>query len=350
MLAPASRDLAPYEVLEGIPVHRFRYAPRRWETLAYTGTMAETVGTSLAGKLTLAAYMAGQGLAARWLVRRTGATLVHAHWWFPAGLVASLSGLGKPLVVTLHGSDVRLAVGRKRAHSLIRAVLRRAAAVTAVSSWLAEQVRTVVPDVHPLVSPMPVNTRLFHPPADGRSPDSILFVGRLNEQKGLRLLLDALAAMQRRPALDVVGDGPDAKALRDQVLALGIAGRVTWHGALAQPQLVQLYQRAAAVAIPSLEEGLGLVAVEAQLCETPVVAFNSGGLADVISDGETGFLAAPNDVRALATALDRILADAALRQTLGAAGRARALATFSPESAAARYAELYGKVVAHAVA
>ena len=251
----------------------------------------------------------------------------------------------------MHGSDVRLAVQQPRAHALFRSVLNRADAVTAVSRWLAQRAHSLAPAVRPLVSPMPVNTALFAPPrVGGRAQDELLYVGRLNEQKGLRLLLNALAAMQRPPRLGVVGEGPDASMLRAMATTLGVADRVTWHGALPQPRLVELYQQASAVVIPSLDEGLGLVAVEAQLCETPVVGFDSGGVADVIADGDTGLLVAPGDVAALARALDRLLGDAQLQQALGTAGRAAALDVYSPEAVASRYADMYRRLVGHAAA
>ncbi|MGQ0639440.1 MAG: glycosyltransferase [Gemmatimonadaceae bacterium] len=351
VVAPASSGLAAHEVLDGVPVHRFRYAPRSWETLAYTGTMAETVTGSLTGKAALAGYLWGQGRAARRLVRHLDAAVVHAHWWFPAGLVASAPRRrdGRPLLVTMHGSDVRLAARRGWAHAMFRRVLRNAGAVTVVSRWLAEQARQMAPGFDPIVAPMPVNTSLFAPAAPGqRAHDELLFVGRLNEQKGLRLLLDAFAAMRHQARLSIVGDGPDGVALRERAATLGVANRVTWHGQLSRESLAALYQRATAIAMPSLNEGLGLVAVEAQLCETPVVAFASGGLPDIITHGETGLLVPQGDVVALAAALDRVLADAQLQLALGSAGRARALATFSPASAAAQYARLYRQLAGHA--
>lgn len=353
VVAPASAGLAATEVLERIRVHRFRYAPRRWETLAYTGTMAETVAGSFAGKAALAGYLLAQSWAARRVVRQLAASVVHAHWWFPAGLVATRVPLppAQSLVITMHGSDVRLADQRPWAHAMFRGVLHRAGAVTAVSRWLADRAHALASGVQPMVSPMPVNTALFAPPGrDERARDELLFVGRLNEQKGLRLLLDALGGMQRRARLSVVGEGPEALMLRSQATMLGVADRVTWHGALPQQQLAELYRRASAVVIPSLHEGLGLVAVEAQLCETPVVAFDSGGLADVIADGETGLLVAPGDVAGLARALDRTLADAQLARALGTAGRVRALEVFAPDAVAARYADLYRRLVGHAAA
>ena len=121
--------------------------------------------------------------------------------------------------------------------------------------------------------------------------------------------------------------------------------RVRWLGALPQPELVDLYRRAAALVVPSTDEGLGLVAVEAQLCETPVVAYESGGLTDTVQHERTGVLVPPGDIEALAAALDQLLDHPDRGAELGRAGRMVALAGFAPESAARRYAGIYRSVV-----
>jgi glycosyltransferase involved in cell wall biosynthesis len=92
--------------------------------------------------------------------------------------------------------------------------------------------------------------------------------------------------------------------------------------------------------IPSRDEGFGLVAVEAQLCETPVVAFASGGLADTIEDGVTGYLTPAGDSAALAATLDTVL-QSDQRHAIGRAGRQFALARYAPDSVARRYRLLY---------
>jgi glycosyltransferase involved in cell wall biosynthesis len=343
-IAPHAAGLAPYELLGGVPVHRYRYAPAARETLAYAGTMAEQVRGGAWGKVALAGLIAAGARATARRARAWRADLVHAHWWFPGGVSAAAACrvAGLPLVTTSHGSDVRLAGTLPGGRALLRAVVRRSAHVTAVSEWLAAEIRAAAPSARPTVAPMPADTTMFAPGGAPEVPRArLLFVGRLNEQKGLGELLRALARTRSVLPIDVVGQGRDEAALRALAASLGIADRVRWHGSLPARALAARYREAAAVVMPSREEGLGMVAVEAQLSGTPVVAFASGGLTDVIEDGRTGLLVRAGDVAGLADALDRIAADPTLAAALGAAGRGSALARFAPRAAAARYAAIY---------
>src|SRR5256714_8823830 len=249
-----------------------------------------------------------------------------------------------PRVTTLHGTDVRRARTVGVAKPLFGHVLKHSAAVTTVSRWLKEETQALVPGVHPQVAPMPVATDLFEP-GDSRDGTRLLFVGRLNEQKGVDHLLHAMSAMKTSAELDIVGDGPSRGALEKLSEQLGLTPRITWHGQVAHSALPPLYQRASAVVVPSADEGLGLVAVEALLCETPVVAFDSGGLRDVIQHEKTGLLVKPGDRAALASSLDDLLRRDGKGSQLGRAGRLYALSAFAPESAARRYAEIYRQVV-----
>lgn len=341
VVAPSAPGLARADLLEGIPVRRFRYAPRSWETLAYTGNMADDVRRSWSAKAAMGGFMIANARAVRRAIRDLRPDVVHAHWWFPGGLAATFATGRVPLVTTLHGTDVRLARSVRAAHPLFRRVVAASAEVTTVSHFLADEACAVVPTLAPLIAPMPVATELFRPPAAGARRSGLLFVGRLNEQKGLRYLLRALPLVHDAPTLDVVGDGPDRPALVALTTELGLTERVRWHGPLPQQRLPELYGSASAIVVPSWEEGLGLVAAEALLCETPVIAFRSGGLVDVVEDGVTGRLVTPGEPATLAGAISGVLSDAGLAARMGGEGRSRMLATFAPDSVAERYVGVY---------
>lgn len=373
ILAPGGPGLAEQDRIEDVSITRVRYADDARMTLAYEGNMAEIVRASWSGKRALLQLLLAmrRGTAhAIETARREGAPydVVHAHWWFPSALALwrlrarRVSGI--PLVITMHGSDVRLAAGTPAAHPVMRRVLGEAAVRTAVSSWLADTAQRIVQNpsqskqglMPVLVSPMPVDMRLFRdaPPSSsspGTERRDILFVGRLNAQKGIADLIEALArpALADTPTpatLHIVGDGPDRADLEARAQALGIASRLVWHRVLTQSALVPLYRQAQVVAMPSRGEGLGLVAVEAQLCATPVVAYADGGLLDVVRPDFGGTLITPGDIDALADGLARVLADPERAQRQGLQARADMLARFTPEAVATRYLAHYRDAMA----
>jgi glycosyltransferase involved in cell wall biosynthesis len=343
VVAPAAASVPDHGVIDGIEIHRFRYAPRRFETLAYTGTMNSQVSGGLGGKLAMAAFLAGSLLESRRVARRTRPDVVHAHWWFPSGLTArwlrELSGL--PYAVTLHGSDLRLALGSPLGKRLFHSVAKRASAITAVSTWLARGAADIGGGPAPVVSPMPVLTDLFFSD-DSREPRRLLFVGKLSAQKGLDRLLRAMALMREQAVLTVVGAGRvDDRPVRALAHELGLDERIEWLPLLSQTDLAVQYRRAAIHVIPALDEGLGLTAVESLLSETPVVAFDSGGMPDVVVNGVTGLLVPPGDSARLGSALDDLLRGDAKRAAMGRAGREHALRNFGARPVARRYAALY---------
>ncbi|MEO5568433.1 MAG: glycosyltransferase [Gemmatimonadaceae bacterium] len=342
VVAPASPGVADHETVDGIAVDRFHYAPKGHETLAYGGNMATQVRESWGARVKLLGFLGSEFRCAVHARREFEPDIIHAHWWFPNGLVGTWTArmADRPLITTLHGTDVRLARTVAFSRPGFRHVMQHSAAVTAVSQFLADEAQRVVSTAAPIVAPMPVATDLFFP-GGARGANRLLFVGRLNAQKGIELLLRALAVTTTGASLDVVGDGPDAERLKALAGQLEIGERVRWIGALPQQQLTEYYRSAAALVVPSVDEGLGLVAVEAQLCETPVIAFDSGGLSDVVSNGRTGVLIEDISASALAQGIDALLASPDRGAALGAAGRLHALATFAPESVARRYATIY---------
>jgi glycosyltransferase involved in cell wall biosynthesis len=311
--------------------------------------MSAQVRGSWSGRFAMAGLLSAALAKALRLVRVRHFDLVHAHWWFPGGVVGSAvrALTQRPLVTTLHGSDVRLARDVAGGARAFRFVARKSDALTTVSSWLAREAKALAPEANPIVAPMPVVPGLFHP-GESRASDRLLFIGKLTEQKGLHHLLRALAMMKTRPTVDVVGAGRvDDAHLRNLAQELGVGDRINWLPLLTQMDLAARYREATLHVIPALEEGLGLTAIESLLCETPVVAFDSGGVPDAVVPGRTGMLVPPGDTAALAESLDELLTDPLARVRLGREGRAMMLAKFSPDAVAARYASIYADALRH---
>jgi glycosyltransferase involved in cell wall biosynthesis len=347
-VAPAAPGLPDSDRLRGVAVRRYRYAPRRAETLAYSGSM-HLRAASPSGALALAGLVASGALA----LRRTAAMadLVHAHWWFPGGVQALAAG-SRPLVTTMHGTDVRLARSRPAARAACARVLRASTAITTVSTWLRDEVAAFAPARADRirVAPMPVDEALFAPGDEPRT--ELLFVGRLDSQKGAEVALRALAGL-RGPAaelpLRLVGNGPLESELRRLAEELGVADRVRWERDLPQQELAARYRRALSLLVPGSHEGLGLVAVEGQLSGAPVIAAASGGLLDVVTDGRNGWTFRPGDPSALANVISEVVEHPEQAASRADAARRTAADRFSTPSAARTYAALYAEAIeAHA--
>ena len=348
VVAPAAPGLSARDTIEGITVERFRYAPGAYETLAYTGTMMTQVMESPTAFAAMGTFVAANTAAAFRAIGREGADLVHAHWWFPGGLAgAAATRLRRvPLVTTLHGSDIRAARAAPGAAAGFRYVMRSSAVVTAVSRWLAEEAAAIAPGLVPRVAPMPVDPTLFHPATGERTRDRLLFVGKLNEQKGISSLLRAMSTMTGRPELDIViGPGSNEAPTRRLAAEIGVDSQIRWHAMMPQPELAALYREVTALVAPMIGEGLGLIAVEAALSGLPVVAADSGGLRDIVVAGETGLVVPPADPAALSYALDELLALPDQGASLGEAGRKRALQRFAPAAVARHYADVYRSAI-----
>jgi glycosyltransferase involved in cell wall biosynthesis len=340
-LAPSAPGLPREETLAGVRVRRYRYAPGRAETLAYAGDMHERAG-SPTGALAAAGLLAAGATAARRLGHT--ADLIHAHWWLPGGLQALAAT--RPLVTTLHGTDVRLAARHPALRRLFAKVLRKSARITTVSTWLRDRAAEIAPEAADRIriAPMPVDDSQFGPPPADAPRSELLFVGRLDEQKGAADVIRALPLLTGRAAelpVRIVGSGPEEAELHTLAGSLGVGEQVRWEPYLPQAELATRYRNAAALLVPSREEGLGLVAVEAQLCGTPVVAAASAGLLDVVSDGTTGRSFAPGEPSALAHTVSELVDSPSAASAVAERGRTAALKRFTPMAAAAAYAEVY---------
>jgi glycosyltransferase involved in cell wall biosynthesis len=173
---------------------------------------------------------------------------------------------------------------------------------------------------------------LYHPPplagqlTPGASRDYVLSVGRLEANKRVDLIIDALARVDRRVRLVIVGQGPLRARLEERATAAGVADRVVFTGAIDQAQLVRLYAGAIAVVFPPFDEDYGYVTLEAFLARKPVVTTtDSGGPLEFVEDGVTGLVTEPA-ADAIAPAIARLAADATLARSLGDAGYERARA------------------------
>jgi 2-deoxystreptamine N-acetyl-D-glucosaminyltransferase/2-deoxystreptamine glucosyltransferase len=175
---------------------------------------------------------------------------------------------------------------------------------------------TVVPNAAP--APPVLGARDDLRRAHGLDGPTLVFAGRVTRQKSLEAGLEAVARTDGVTLL-VVGDGPELEAARRRAAELGLDGRARFLGSRPRHEVLELLHAADGLLLPSSWENFPHAVVEALAVGSPVIATSVGGVAEVVSDGVNGLLVPPGDVAALAAAVERFFADAALRQRLAAA-------------------------------
>jgi glycogen synthase len=314
-------------------------------------------------------------------VRPSGAAVVHSHTWYAAfGGVLTRMIHGIPLVVTAHSIEPlrpwkreQLGRGADVAAWAERTALESADAVIAVSTKMRRDLLrhyTIPPErIHVIPNgvdvetyrPTPSRGRLERFGIDFRRP-YVLFVGRISRQKGLLHLIRAIPSIAPDAQVVLCAATPDTRELAQEVETAVARIQAERPGVVWIPEMVdratavELYSHAAVFCCPSVYEPFGLINLEAMACEIPVVANAVGGIPEVVVDGENGRLVAvdlvehdgvvePRDpdrfAQNLARELNRLLADPALRRTMGVKGRQRAEALFSWAAVARRTLELY---------
>jgi glycogen(starch) synthase len=227
---------------------------------------------------------------------------------------------------------------------LKRAALRRAGATLAVSEAIAAELRgAAIPRVE--VVPNIVDAREAQAVAAGTCslglPDRfLLFVGKLEENKGARLLVPAVAAARTGLPLVVLGEGSLAHALKFEAATANVT--LILRGWAEREDVLRALGRATALVFPSLwPEPLSRVLLEALALGTPVAAMETGGTREILGEGEAGLLV--RDSAALSEAVGRLAGDAALRARVAEAARARS-AAFSPQALVPRYEAVYRRL------
>jgi len=312
-----------------------------------------------------------------------GVDLVHTHTWYVsmAGYLAKKL-YGVPFVLTTHSLEPlrawkaeQLGSGYAMSSWMERTAILDADAVIAVSNGTKEDILRVYPvdpeRVHVIYNGIDINeyraTRSTEAlTAHGIDPavPYIMFLGRITRQKGVTHLVDAIRHLPRDTQVVLCAGAPDtpeiAAEMRSKVDAVRATHpRVIWvEKMVSKPEAIQLYSNARVFCCPSVYEPFGIINLEAMACGTAVVASSTGGIKEVVVDGETGYLVpfaqdavtgfptAPEQfARDLAARLSELMADPDKSAVFGAAGRKRAEDVFSWEAIASQTIDLYSKLL-----
>ncbi len=296
--------------------------------------------------------------AYRWWVaaahRRHRFDLLHCHSIYPTGYIAARCPTlaGVPLVVTSHGDVSSERFARQAGlPERYRLTLERADATIAISHFIEQRFKELCPAIRRIdrisngVNALEYALPALRPPdlpAPIRPHEYLLFVGRLVEQKGVDLLLEAFARATQPPVhLVVAGAGSARVELEALATRLATSDRVHFLGVAEGEAKRYLYQNALCTVMPSRSfEGFGLVALESLAAGRPVVGSDIPGLREVIADGRTGILTPPDSAEGLAQTLSRVLAKRHWLNRLGEEGR-RVAANYGWDRVAERHLEVY---------
>ncbi|MBB5827598.1 glycogen synthase [Micromonospora carbonacea] len=382
----------PPEVYGGAGVH-VEYLARELRRLAdvrvhcFGAPRAEPGVTAYAEPAALAganAALRTMGVDLEMAAACAGADVVHSHTWYAnlAGHTAKLLH-GVPHVVTAHSLEPlrpwkaeQLGGGYALSSWCERTAYEAADAIIAVSAGMRADVLAAYPAVDPdrvKVVYNGIDTAQYAPDPGTDVVDrlgidparpSVVYVGRITKQKGLPYLLRAARELPEDTQLVLLAGAPDTAEIAAEVEGLVAELRSTRSGVvwvaemLPKHEVIQVLTHATVFVCPSVYEPMGIVNLEAMACETAVVATATGGIPEVVADGETGLLVpieqaadgsgTPLDpqrfVADLAAAVNRVLADPAKADELGRAGRVRAVEHFSWDAIAARTVEVYRAV------
>lgn len=291
--------------------------------------------------------------------------LLHVHYAIPHSISAILARESLkpkrrlPVITTLHGTDITL-VGADRSYlPITRYGIVQSDGVTAISEYLKEATReifqfddiTVIPNfvcqedykrapeeslrrsLSPNDEPLLVHVSNFRPVK--RPVDCIEILARVLK-KGIKT------------RLVMVGDGSERTNAEHQARCLGIYDSCSFVGK--QPRIVDYLSVSDVLLLPSEQESFGLAALEAMACELPVIASRVGGLPEVVTDGETGYLSEVGDVEKMANDAARLLSDGDFRRAMGQRARESAISRYRTDIIIPKYINFYERVLSGAMA
>jgi glycosyltransferase involved in cell wall biosynthesis len=318
VLAPSYRGGGATSI-DGIKIHRFRYAPAPLETLTHDVPAMERIRRNPAFAALLPLYVAAGSRAARRIARSGDFDVVHVFWPIPHGIfgVAARNGSRAALVSTFFSAELMWrGATRKIFAPILREIVDSSDVITVISTYTGQKLRDYVGDVKTVM--IPFGAAAVSHAAGGVSrlrksgdPFELLFVGRLVKRKGVDVLLRAVKILESdsRLTVRIVGGGPELDELRLLSKALGVDRQVTFDGVVTAARIDELFRQCDALVLPAIitesgdTEGLGVVLIEAMGYGKPVIASAAGGIVDIVKADETGLLVAPGDPKSLADAI-----------------------------------------------
>ena len=284
--------------------------------------------------------------------------VLHVHYALPWAVCAHLARevsckTDLKIVTTLHGTDITLVGAEPSFFKMTQFGIEQSDAVTAVSSYLADQTVSTFKTERPEVVHNSVDSERFKPQNTACrrrhfAPDNERLLIHISNFRPVKNAPDVVRVFERvrkrlPSRLLMVGEGPDLPKTRELARELGVEKDVFFLGN--QEAVEAVLACADLFLLPSVYESFGLAALEAMACGVPVLAAEVGGLAEVVTPGEDGWLCCPGDIDCMARRALDVLANEDRRIAMGKAAREKAVKQFSPERIVPQYEAVYRRVV-----
>ncbi len=268
--------------------------------------------------------------------------LMHTHYWLSGVIGLELRHvLRLPWVHTLHTVEILKPCRKDKARiEMEEKIIRSCDLVISPTGQEAHAIMTLYPEAKIFSVPHGVDATQFTPSPNGHN--NILFVGRIDPIKGMHLLIEAMRIMERGVTLTVVGGAAKDKGSAGEMASYAAGLPVEFVGPVRHERLREYYKNSALLVIPSYYESFGLVGLEAMASGRPVVGFSHTGLQETVGD-DAGILVSMGP-RNLARAIDKLVADADLRQKMGRTGRKKSV-MYDWARIALKYARIYEKIM-----
>ena len=286
--------------------------------------------------------------------------LLHVHYAIPHSISAILARESLkpqrrlPVITTLHGTDITL-VGADRSYlPITRYGIVQSDGVTAISQYLKEATGEIFQfdDIKVIPNFVCQHDYQRHEVDSLRrelAPGGETLLAHVSNFRPVKRPVDCVEIFARvfknhsHTRLVMVGDGSERTNAEHRAACLGVAGKCSFVGK--QPNIVDYLSAADVLLLPSEQESFGLAALEAMACEVPVIASRVGGIPELITDGETGFLSEVGDVNKMAADASRLVADDKLRKGMGAKARASAISRYRTDIVIPQYIQFYEEVL-----
>ncbi|WP_226702301.1 glycosyltransferase [Microbulbifer elongatus] len=365
ILAPHYINSRIRERVDGVDIQRFRYWPvESGQNITYVKSATQLIRLRPLYAAKLLAFLASLFIHTLTIAKRQKPILINAHWIIPQGFIAVLVGklLKIPVVVTVHGGDI-FGLQGKLFKAIKRWTLENATSVVVNSSATERSVQQISERIS--TEKIPMGIAVYTVSEDEAQSETgnqdqftVLFAGRVSDEKGVIFLCEAFLLLKRRTTnttrkikLIIAGSGPAEEEVRKFITENDLEDSIELKGWLSHPELHTLYRYADVLVGPSItlengwQEAFGLVFAECLSTGTPVIATRTGGISDIVEDSVSGFLVPERDPAAICEKLLYLLSNPQKASEMGKRGKEHVEKNFLWNGIVSKYKNVFSRAI-----